>query len=96
MFPVEPLLSAERRAVWLLPTPPFREAVFTNRGGHAWGFLARTSDPQRALGNLLERDAMFTDFLRDETARLGLASITVDTTLTEDDVLERVTEVLGL
>ena len=65
-------------AVWLLPTPAFRQAVIESRGGSAWGFLAKTSDPERALRNLLERDRMFTDILRDETARLELPAIEVD------------------
>jgi 2-phosphoglycerate kinase len=93
---VKPLLSVPGRAVWLLPTPDFRQAVFERRGGAASGFLARTTDPERALRNLLERDRMFTDILREETARLELHAIEVDTTTTEDDLAERVAEVFGL
>lgn len=93
---VEPLLSEPARAVWLLPTPAFRHAVFGSRGGAASGFLARTTDPERALCNLLERDRMFTDILREETARLGLPAIEVDAEMTEDDLDGRVTEVFGL
>jgi hypothetical protein len=93
---VEPLLHAPGRAIWLLPTPDFRRAVFEGRGGAAWGFLAKTSDPERALRNLLERDRMFTDFLREETARLGLPAVEVDTTTTEDDLAGRVADVFGL
>lgn len=89
---VKPLLSELSQSVWLLPTPEFRQAVFANRGGTAWGFLAKTTDPERALRNLLERDRMFTDVLREETARLGLPAVEVDTTMTEDDVFEQVTE----
>ena len=92
---VKPLLAESNRAVWLLPTPEFRHTVLERRGGSAWGFLAKTSDPQRALRNLLERDRMFTDHLREETARLGLHTIDVDTTTTEDDLLNRVTDVFG-
>lgn len=93
---VEPLLSAPARAVWLLPSPAFRQAVVGSRGGSAWGFLAKTTDPERALRNLLERDRMFTDILREEAARLGLPAVEVDATMTEDDLAERVTEVFGL
>ena len=93
---VEPLLSAPGQGVWLLPTPAFRQAVVQSRGGAAWGFLARTADPERALRNLLERDRMFTDILREETARLEVPAIEVDTTMTEDDLARRVTEVFGL
>lgn len=92
---VKPLLATPARAVWLLPTMSFREKVLESRGGTAWGFLAKTSDPERALRNLLERDRMFTDVLREETARLHLHAIEVDTPMTEDEVVRRVTEVFG-
>ena len=93
---VKPMLSSPDHAVWLLPTPEFRREVIERRGGSGWGFVAKTSDPDRALRNLLERDRMFTDILREETARLQLPAIDVDVTMTEDDLFKRVTEVLGL
>jgi len=93
---VKPLLSVPARAVWLLPTPAFRQKVVESRGGSTWGFLAKTSDPERALRNLLERDRMFTDILREETARLELPAIEVEVTMTETDLAERVTKVFEL
>lgn len=93
---LQPLLAVPTHAVWLLPTPAFRQAVFEGRGGSAWRFLARTSDPERALRNLLERDRMFTEILRNETARLELSTIEVDGSVTEDNLIKRVTEVFEL
>ena len=93
---VQPFLSEPNRAVWLLPTPEFREAVIESRGGSAWGFLAKTTDPERALRNLLERDRMFTDVLHQQTARLGLPAIEVHTSTTEDDLARRATDLFGL
>ena len=93
---VKPLLASPDHAVWLLPSPDFRQAVMRSRGGSESGFLARTSDPERALLNLLERDRMFTDQLRAETARLQVPVIDVDTTMTEDQLIRRVVEMLGL
>jgi 2-phosphoglycerate kinase len=93
---VKPLLSVPAHAVWLLPTPDFRRVVVESRGGSAAGFLAKTTDPARALHNLLERDRMFTDTLREETARLEAPAIEVNATMTEDDLFKRVTEVFGL
>jgi 2-phosphoglycerate kinase len=93
---VQPLLAVPAHAVWLLPTPDFRRAVFERRGGAASGFLARTTDPARALRNLLERDRLFTDLLRDETARLGVPALDVDAATTEDDLVARVTALFGL
>lgn len=93
---VQPHLSEQNRAVWLLPTAEFRQAVVESRGGAAWGFLGKTTDPKRALRNLLERDRMFTDILRTETARLELDTIEVHTTTTEDEVASRVKSLFGL
>jgi hypothetical protein len=92
---VKPLLSETSHAVWILPTPDFRQAVIESRGGSAWGFLAKTTNPQRALRNLLERDRMFTKILGEETTRLGLHAIEVDTSTTEDDLAKQVMEVFG-
>jgi hypothetical protein len=70
--------------------------VIDSRGGSKWGFLAKTSNPETALCNLLDRDRMFTDTLREETTRLGLPAIEVDATITENDLFKRVTEVFRL
>lgn len=42
---VKPLLADRSHAVWLIPTPEFRQAVFESRGGPRWGFIAKTGDP---------------------------------------------------
>ena len=93
---VGPLLAMPGHAVWLLPTPEFRQAVFASRGEPRAGFLARTSDPERALRNLLERDRRFTEILRDEATRLGMPVVEVDGGTTEDEVTGTVSGMLGL
>lgn len=93
---VRPLLAAPWQAVWLLPTPDFRQAAFRGRSAPGEGFVWRTSDPDRAARNLVARDGMFTDGLRDETARLRLPTIHVETTMTEDDLVERMTKAFRL
>jgi hypothetical protein len=93
---VEPLLAARGHAVWLLPTPEFRQAVFASRGGARWGFIGKTSDSERALRNLLERDRMFTRRLHEEAKRLGLNTIEVSTTMTVNDLAGRAMEAFGL
>jgi 2-phosphoglycerate kinase len=93
---VQPLLAAPNHAVWLLPTPEFRQAVFNSRGMPKRGFLGKTSDPEQALSNLLERDALFTHRLCEEAERLELSTIKVDSAMTVDDLARRVTEALGL
>jgi 2-phosphoglycerate kinase len=93
---VKPLLSASDHAVWLLPTSEFREATIERRGGRTSGFLAKTSNPVQALQNLLERDRMFTDRLREEVKRLELPAIEVNTAMTEDDSAKLVAKIFGL
>jgi hypothetical protein len=92
---VRPLLAEPGHAVWLLSTPGFRRAAFESRGS-LWQIAGRTSDPDRALSNLLERDRMFTDRLREEAGQLALPVIEVDAAMTEDGLVERVAEGFGL
>src|SRR5689334_18519108 len=92
---VGPLLAGPGHAVWLCPTPAFRRAAFASRGS-LLRIAGKTSDPGKALANLLERDRMFTDRLREEATGLGLPVIDVDTTMTEDDLTGQVTRAFGL
>jgi 2-phosphoglycerate kinase len=92
---VQPLLAATDHAVWLLPTPGFRRAAFTSRGT-LFQIADRTSDPGRALRNLLERDQMFTERLYGEARRLDLRVIEVEAPMTEDALAAQVTEALAL
>lgn len=91
---VKPLVAVPRNAVWLLPTPEFRRAAIEQRGS-LWTIAGKTSDPKTALRNLLERDRMFTERLYEETRRLDLRVIEVDTNMTEDALAQRVTSAFG-
>jgi len=92
---VQPLLARPGHAVWLCPTPGFRRAAFGSRGS-LLQIAGKTSDPEKALRNLLERDRMFTERVREEAAGLGLRVIDVDVTMTEDDLAGQVTRAFGL
>jgi len=92
---VVPLLENMDHAVWLLPTPAFRDAALASRGA-LWDLPGRTSDPQRARLNLSRRDRMFTDRLHQETQRLGLRAIAVGTRMSANHLAERVAAALGL
>lgn len=74
---VRPNLSDRKHALWLLPTPEFRRETFAARDG-ADAFWLRTSAPERALANLLERDRLFTDAVAREAADRGLDTLSVD------------------
>lgn len=88
-------LAVPGAAVWLLPTPRFREAALASRGG-TWTVVGTTSDPPRALTNLLARDALFTDRLRRDCGRLGLPALEVDLDQSEEMLLAQVEVALGL
>jgi 2-phosphoglycerate kinase len=92
---VRPLLAGPGHAVWLCPSQGFRRAAFASRGS-LLQIAGKTSDPDTALANLLERDGMFTDRLREEATGLGLPVIDVDTTMTEDELTGRVARAFGL
>ena len=89
---IEPL-AAPGHAVWLLPTPAFRRAAFDSRGT-TWDIPNKTTNPQRALLNLLERDQIFTDRLSAEAKRLGLPTIEIDSGTSEDELAEQVATVI--
>jgi 2-phosphoglycerate kinase len=84
---VVPLLANSDQAVWLLPTPEFRRHAFDTRGS-TWHLANSTSDPARALGNLLTRDHLFTARLAEQTKALHLNAIQVDIGMTEDDLCQ--------
>ena len=92
---VKPLLADASQAVWLLPTPAFRRAAFDRRGTTS-EITRKTSDPETALRNLLERDGLFTDRLHEETARLELQAVEIDTSTSEDELAAQVKGALGL
>jgi hypothetical protein len=92
---VEPLLGDHGAAVWLLPSPGFRRGAFESRGSLS-AIAGRTGAPARAVSNLLERDALFTEQLRGETRRLALAVIEVNEGVSEDDLANAVATALGL
>ena len=91
---VFPWLSRIDQAVWLLPAPEWRRAAFSRRGS-LWSIAGRTSDPERALANLLARDALFTQELASQAAALHLSTIEVDGSLTIDELAERAAGCLG-
>jgi 2-phosphoglycerate kinase len=92
---VKPFLCETDQSVWLIPTPEFRRAAFESRNG-LWTIAGKTSNPERALANLLARDGLFSDRLRQETKSAGLPAIEVDPSMTEDALFHRVVIQFGL
>jgi hypothetical protein len=92
---VEPLISRRDQAIWLVPTPEFRSAAMERRGS-TWEIAGRTKDPERALANLLARDALYTRRIEEEAVALRLPMIPVDGTLGIEELTTTVGERLGL
>ena len=92
---VGPLLDTGAQAAWLIPTPEFRLAAFASRGT-LMDIVGKTSDPPRALENLLRRDGMFTAQVEREAREAGLSVINVGADLAVDDLTSRVAAQFGL
>ena len=93
--PVSPLLSDTHQAVWLLPTAEFRRKAFDSRGS-TWEIPNKTSDPERALANLVARDELFTQALSREVGLLGLRMLEMDGGLDVEGSSQVVAHALGL
>lgn len=75
-------------------------AVWARLSDHArradrWRRPDRGAGLGRALHNLLERDRMFTERLVEETNRLSLPAVHVESGMSEDELTAVVAEVLG-
>jgi 2-phosphoglycerate kinase len=92
---VKPLLDRPGQAVWLIPTPEFRLAALESRGT-LWSIAKKTSNPERALSNLLERDRLFTAYLLEMAEQTNVPTITVDSLVTESALENRVAAQFGL
>lgn len=87
-------VDADRRhAIFLLPTPEFRDWALATRG---WIAREGTSDPVRARANKLTRDALLTDHVRERARALGYPTIVVDGTRSLAEITAEVAARLGL
>lgn len=92
---IAPLLIRPDQAVWLIPTPEFRRAAITSRGS-LWDIPGRTSNAEKALDNLLARDALYTEELVRQATALHLTTIKVDGTSSIDALTKHVAQCLGI
>jgi 2-phosphoglycerate kinase len=92
---VRPYLSNPSHAVWLVPTSEFRRAAFGRRRD-ADAFWMETSDPGRALANVLERDRLFSDEIVRDAAGSQLETLHIDGTQTVDSIVLELAARFGL
>jgi hypothetical protein len=100
LFPwcVAPLVRSARQAIFLLPTPEFRERVLARRyrdepGGERPVDL--TSDPDRARRNIAGRDALLSTRIAASCDELGLRWVRVDGSRDIDDSIALLEEHFG-
>jgi hypothetical protein len=74
-----------RAAVFLVATPEFRRSLHYSRP-HAWAMPSRTSDPDRAQRNRLERDDLIAEHIAGTARALDLKTIAVDGTRPLDEI----------
>jgi len=84
-----------RRAVFLVQTPSFLRRAGDARKGLT-SMTKRTSDPARALANLMRRNELLADHIRAEAQRRGMRVIDVDEGLSLERVVEMVEEQFAL
>lgn len=92
---VAPLLSRPNQAVWLIPAPEFRPVALERRGS-LWSIAGRTSEPEKALANLLARDALHTEEVYRQARELQLTTIAVNEDSKVDELAGHVAACLGL
>jgi cytidylate kinase len=92
---VRPHLTNPQHAVWLIPTPHFRQSAFTQRSASE-AFWLQTSDPHRALANLLERDRIFTAAVATDAASNRLATLVIDGSRSIEDEADDLAVRFGL
>jgi hypothetical protein len=73
---VEPLLTTNQQAIWLVPTDSFYRASFFRRQKHL-GHNNR-SDPQQTRDNHMARDRLFAEYIKEEALTRRLALLEID------------------
>jgi 2-phosphoglycerate kinase len=81
-----PLLSRPTQAVWLVPTPAFKQASMARRSKPS--FASQTSDPERARANLLERDRLLTVFICEQVVSYGYTLYHIDGARSPDEMVK--------
>jgi hypothetical protein len=84
---VAPLLRSPVQAVWLVPTERFKEEAMKRRGKPAFG--PDISDAAKARRNLIQRDRLLTDVIREQAQQRGCDVWEIDEALPVDELTDR-------
>jgi hypothetical protein len=80
------LTADPQNAVWLVSTPDFVRRVRVERYKQGESLALQTSDPPRALNNIIERDIILSAVVQTEAARLGGVVVPVDGTRSVESI----------
>lgn len=87
---IAPLLSTPQQAIWLVPTPSFKRQIAIRRGKPS--VRHETRDPALATENIIARDLLVTQQVRQEAAKRGLRLVEINGKKTIDQVIALVEE----
>jgi 2-phosphoglycerate kinase len=69
--------SNQNRVIWLIPTPDFQKAHYSERDW-ARSIVAECSSPEEAFHNWMERDIRFAKWIETEASALHLPLLSID------------------
>lgn len=90
-----PYLTHKNQAIWLIPTPDFRKHALKSRNT-LWDIPHKTSNPQKALENILRRDALFTDSIYKSAKDKNLKTILIDGKKSKDDLVKYISQLFKI
>lgn len=82
---IAPLLSTPRQAIWLVPERNFKRQIVVQRGKPS--VRHETRDPALATENIIARDLLVTQHVRQEATKRGLRLLEIDGTQTVEEVI---------
>jgi hypothetical protein len=91
---LEPLLSSQQQAIWLLPTDKFKRESFYRRGKNR--FHDERSNPAQALENHLLRDQLLGQRIREQALARGYKILEVDGARSLDEIANMTARHFGI
>lgn len=84
---VVPFISSPHQAVWLLPTKPFKQRSFQQRGKNTYSTRDKNSDPTLATNNFFQRDLFLQEWIKQDVEARHLTLLEVDGSLSPDEIV---------
>lgn len=88
-----PLLAQPFHAIWLVPTEAFKQASMINRGKPS--FSAQVSNAEKAKQNILQRDRLIANYIRNEAKNCNLTLFEVGDSSSINEVIDTVERIFS-